>query len=346
MFYDKVVIESFGYEIPEIILTSREIQHRLNRLLSKKAFKEEKFEEVTGIRERRLWPMDFNLDDAAVKASEKALASADTKPKEIGMVIYAGVYKTLLEPATACGIASKLGIPENAQVYDISNACLGVMNGIVQVANAIELNQINAGLVVTCESSREIIESMFRYLEINNAMETIQKSFATFTLGSAAIAVVLKNEKHSIQGHKLVSSEIGNAVRYHELCWIKQRCQTENFNDPIMQTDSVALFKLGEEPVLKVYLDFKKKMNWDENKPDKIIFHQIGKINHTYFHRATKIPLERGFETFSYLGNTASVALPITAAIAEERNFLRKGDQVCFAGMGSGINAIMLGLDW
>ena len=43
-----------------------------------------------------------------------------------------------------------------AAVYDISNACLGVLNGMIDIANRIELGQVRAGLVVSCETAREI----------------------------------------------------------------------------------------------------------------------------------------------------------------------------------------------
>ncbi len=52
------------------------------------------------------------------------------------------------------------------------------------------------------------------------------------------------------------------------------------------------------------------------------------------------------FTTFETLGNTGSVALPITAALGIERGHLRSGDRVAMMGIGSGINVVMLGLDW
>ena len=41
-----------------------------------------------------------------------------------------------------------------------------------------------------------------------------------------------------------------------------------------------------------------------------------------------------------------TVSLPITAAIAAEREFLVKDDLVGFFGIGSGLNCLMLGLKW
>jgi acyl-CoA:acyl-CoA alkyltransferase len=41
-----------------------------------------------------------------------------------------------------------------------------------------------------------------------------------------------------------------------------------------------------------------------------------------------------------------TVSLPITAAIAHERGFLAPGDTVGFLGIGSGLNCLMLGIEW
>ena len=58
------------------------------------------------------------------------------------------------------------------------------------------------------------------------------------------------------------------------------------------------------------------------------------------------IPAEKDFSTFEYLGNIGTVSLPLTAALAEERNFLQPGDRVGFLGIGSGLNCLMLGIEW
>jgi len=36
----------------------------------------------------------------------------------------------------------------------------------------------------------------------------------------------------------------------------------------------------------------------------------------------------------------------LTAAIAEQRQFLKPGDRVGFLGIGSGLNCMMLGWEW
>ena len=61
---------------------------------------------------------------------------------------------------------------------------------------------------------------------------------------------------------------------------------------------------------------------------------------------ALRIPENKDFSTYEYLGNMGTVALPAAAAIASEREFLNPGDNVAFLGIGSGLNTIMLGVKW
>jgi 3-oxoacyl-[acyl-carrier-protein] synthase-3 len=79
---------------------------------------------------------------------------------------------------------------------------------------------------------------------------------------------------------------------------------------------------------------------------DKVICHQVGASHQDAILRALGIAAEREFSTFRYLGNMGTVSLPVTAAVAEEREFLRPGDRVGFLGIGSGLNCLMLGLEW
>ena len=77
-----------------------------------------------------------------------------------------------------------------------------------------------------------------------------------------------------------------------------------------------------------------------------MICHQVGAGHREAVLKALGVPPEKDFSTFEYLGNIGTVSLPITAAIAEEREFLQPGDSVGFLGIGSGLNCLMLGLEW
>ena len=158
MHYSNVFIDAFGYELPPNVVASRDLEERLSPLYQRLRLKKGQLEVITGIRERRFWDPGFKVSEGAAEAGRKALAASTASPADIGMLIYAGVCRDNLEPATACAVADALGIPPEAQVYDVSNACLGVLNGMIHIANAIELGQIRAGLVVSCETAREIVD--------------------------------------------------------------------------------------------------------------------------------------------------------------------------------------------
>ena len=61
--------------------------------------------------------------------------------------------------------------------------------------------------------------------------------------------------------------------------------------------------------------------------------------------RSLGIDESRDFSTFPYLGNMGTVSLPMTAALAADRDFFVPGDRVAL-GIGSGLNCLMLGLEW
>ncbi|MBW2055450.1 MAG: 3-oxoacyl-ACP synthase III, partial [Deltaproteobacteria bacterium] len=74
--------------------------------------------------------------------------------------------------------------------------------------------------------------------------------------------------------------------------------------------------------------------------------HQVGATHQRNILESIGISEDKDFTTFKHLGNIGTVSLPITAAIAEEREFLVKNDLVGFFGIGSGLNCLMLGIKW
>jgi 3-oxoacyl-[acyl-carrier-protein] synthase-3 len=79
---------------------------------------------------------------------------------------------------------------------------------------------------------------------------------------------------------------------------------------------------------------------------DRVICHQVGAGHRDVMLPRLGLSPERDFSTFEYLGNTGTTALPIAAALAEERDFLRPGHRVGLLGIGSGLSCAMIGVDW
>jgi 3-oxoacyl-[acyl-carrier-protein] synthase-3 len=113
---------------------------------------------MTGIRERRFWDDETTPSQASTKAAEKAIAKSGIDRKDIGCLLHTSVCRDFLEPATAILVHDSLGLPSTAIVFDISNACIGFVNGMVTLANMIELGQVKAGIVAGAEGGKRLIE--------------------------------------------------------------------------------------------------------------------------------------------------------------------------------------------
>lgn len=341
MRYTRVSLAAIQYELPPNVVTSAALEARLAPVYERLHLPMGQLEALTGIRERRWWNPGQSLVEPTVAAAEKALDDAGLTMRDVGALVYAGVCREQHEPATACAIAHQLGARRDTVVYDLSNACLGVLNGILQLANMVELGQIEAGLVVSCESARDINDAMIAHMLHEPSMERFKLSLATLTGGSGAVAVVVSA---SGRGHRLEGGVLRAAPEHHDLCrWAADRTDGAPA-DELMETDAVSVLRHGVALGLETWNAFLPAVGWDG--PDKVICHQVGSANRQAVLTAFGVDEDKDFTTYEFLGNIGTVSLPLTAAIADEREFLAPGDRVGFLGIGSGLNCLMLGLTW
>jgi len=337
MRYSKVFLDAVGYELAPNVVTSSALEERIAPVYEALGMQTGQLEALTGIRERRWWNPGFKLSEGAVRAGRKALAAGGVPVSELGALIYAGVCREASEPATACAVGAGLGVRPDCAVYDISNACLGVMNGIFEVANAIELGAMRAGLVVSCESAREINDSMIASMLKDRSMEHFRLSMATLTGGSGAVGVLVTDGSFGRPGHRLLGGVLRAAPEHHRLClWQRDS----------MSTDAAAVLKHGVGLGRDTWQAFLRELGWTPSTVQKTICHQVGAPHRSQVLSEIGVPEDRDFQTYEFLGNIGTVSLPMTAAIADERDFLQKGDKVAFLGIGSGLNCLMLGWDW
>ncbi len=330
-------LDAIGYELPPNVVASSALEARLKPVYAGLGYPQGQLEALTGIRERRWWDEGFPLSEGAARAGRKALAAAGLKGSDVEALIYGGVCRENSEPATACAVAAALGTPPGAAVYDLSNACLGALNGIIDVANRIELGQIRAGLVVSCESAREINDSMIARMLVDPGADTFRLSLATLTGGSGSVALLLTDGSFGIKGHRLLGGAVQSAPEHHALCL---------WNRDFMRTDAAAVLKYGVELGARTWKALLSNLNWSAGAVDKVICHQVGAGHRAQVLGAMGIPEVKDYSTFEHLGNIGTVSLPLTAAIADQRQFLIPGDRVAFLGIGSGLNCLMLGWQW
>ena len=91
---------------------------------------------------------------------------------------------------------------------------------------------------------------------------------------------------------------------------------------------------------------FLETLGWQAGEVDRVVCHQVGAGHQRAILEALGIPPEREFSTFSTLGNIGTVSLPLTAARAAEESFILPGDRVGLLGIGTGLNCLMMGVQW
>ncbi len=110
-----------------------------------------------------------------------------------------------------------------------------------------------------------------------------------------------------------------------------------------MQTDSEQLLVAGVTLARETWGEFSARFGGEFSR---YICHQVGSVHRRKLYETLGLDVGKDFSTFETLGNTGSVALPATLAAATDAGAVKPGDRVGLLGIGSGLNCLMLALEW
>jgi 3-oxoacyl-[acyl-carrier-protein] synthase III len=213
----------------------------------------------------------------------------------------------------------------------------------------IELGQIKAGIVVGCESSKQLIDTTIYKLlkDPNITRDKLKLAFATLTLGSGAVAAVLTHSSLTQDGHKLLGGVTRAASQHNGLCRIEADASFLDLDElPDMRTDYEGVLKNGLKLAPDTWEATKQELGWKNSDIDRFFTHQVSAVHSKLLFKTLRLDETKDFSTVEYLGNIGSVSLPITMAIGIDQGCLNLGDKVAMLGIGSGIVCLMLGLEW
>ncbi|HRE81581.1 MAG TPA: 3-oxoacyl-ACP synthase III [Opitutaceae bacterium] len=346
MRFQHTYIESLATALPEERLTSAEIEQRLKPLYERLKLPEGRLELMTGIRERRIWPMGTRPSDASAQAGRAVLSRSGIKPEQVELFIHGAVCRDMMEPATAAFAHRKIGLPASAQIFDLSNACLGFLNALTVAAGLIESGQIRCALVVAGENGRPLVEQTLNTLiERPLSRNEIKPYFANLTIGSGAVAAVVCHESLLGNGrhHRLLGGVARAATAHSDLC----QGDTHGADALAMQTDSESLLVAGVALAKDTWEAFLPEVGArGESDFDRLICHQVGSVHRRKLYETLGLDLAKDFSTFETLGNMGSVSLPATLSHAVDAGAIQPGNRVALLGIGSGLNCLMLALEW
>ncbi len=210
----KVEFESIGTCLPD------------KRLLTKDLVKDlkipaiNKFELLTGLKERRICSENEDSFTLAVGAGLDCLKHSRYTGSDIQMVIscsitkYIGNYSQHYEPPLSMEIKTSIGADKAINI-DISNACAGMLTGVMIAEDYISRGIVSNCMVVSGENITGLGKHALKTIKTPLSLE-----LASLTLGDAGAAVIL----HTEEGIKntLNISGFTTLSGYSHLCIAKQ----------------------------------------------------------------------------------------------------------------------------
>ncbi|KAA9395715.1 3-oxoacyl-ACP synthase III [Kocuria coralli] len=293
-------------------------------------------ERLAGVKEHRVWAPGRHYTDGAVEAAQAALDEAGVSPDQVGLLINCSVTRDGYEPALSVSEHARLGMPSSTLNFDITNACLGFVNGLTVASTMIDAGAVDYAVVLAGEDPTPWHREAFERLQQPGVTRAdVIREFATLTLGcGAAAAVVGKADAHP-DGHRIRTSVTRSATEHHGLC-------IGGFDG--MFTDAAGLLKHGVGLLTETWEEARTQgFEWDDF--DWVIAHQVSTSHTDKTENDIGIPPHKLPRTFPFWGNVAAAALPMTLAQQAEGAF-QEGHRVLAMGVGSGLNATFMEIDW
>jgi 3-oxoacyl-[acyl-carrier-protein] synthase-3 len=222
-----------------------------------------------------------------------------------------------------------------------------LINGAVQIAMMIESGAIEAGIVVGTENSRPLLEKTIAALNADESLtrKSVKPAFASLTIGSGSCAWLLVHRSLSIHGSPIDVAIAEARTEFHDLCLSDDDTAGAGMQ-PLMDTDSERLMAEGIATGVNAFERLLAESGWERNQINRTVCHQVGARHRTAMLEAMALDTKRDSVTFPRLGNTGSVALPLTLGAAASCGEIKEGDHVAMLGIGSGINSVMLATRW
>lgn len=345
----KSVITGVGCYIPEIVKTNREFM--INEFYDEKhqiiaqspEIIARKFEQITGIQERRYAGSDLNCSDLATVAAEKAIEDAGCDRETIDQIIVAHNFGDVIKhtiqsdmiPSLASRVKNLLGIKNpNCVAYDIIFGCPGWVQGMIQAHAFLQVGMAKRCLVIGSEA-------------LSRVLDPHDRDSMIFADGAGAAIVELQSDSNSGILSVSAQSHCEDEVDYLTL-------GKSNFpeSDPRIRYVKMKGRKVYEYALKNVPLAMKDcldKAGVHVNDLKMIFIHQANeKLDEAIVRGLFDLYGEKTIPDFLMpmnihkLGNSSVATIPTLYTMVKndemEGYHLNDGDLVLFASVGAGMN--------
>ncbi len=338
-----VRIAGIGSYVPERIVRNDDVLNRLKTasqsylepavlevLLSKVKYKLEK----AGSVERRWCAPDEYGTDMATIAARQALEDAGMAATELDYILYTGMSKALLEPATAHILKNAIGAT-NANVLDTQDACVSFIKSLEIAGALIATGLIRTALVVCGERTSDFVDLACK------TPDEVDWKFGSLMIGDAAGAFVLRatteppyasDPRHwqfrfRIRPDSWSTCTVGLNYRHGELYRLLSH--------------SRRLFDQGQEEGKALMREIFTDPLFQGMQFDNVFCHEVSRqVEESFLATLAEFGVaipstHRSF--FPEYGNVGSATLPVAVHLAVREERLRRGDMLIFACPSAGV---------
>jgi len=277
--------------------------------------------------------------DIARCAAERALADAGLEAQDIDLLIYTGMSKAFVEPATGHVLRHELGALK-ANVIDTQDACTSFIKSIEIADSLIKTEKYRTILIAAGERTYDWADFTCK------TVDELAWKFGSLTIGDAAGALVLQktaepqylqNPYHLRTFYKLVDGEyatchIGLNYRFGE----RYR----------LHSHSSRLVRLGLQSFMELATELLARDEFKDFLYDNLFVHDIGKVIDEMmipFMQAANVHVPETYRSFyPRLGNIASASLPVGLDLAKQDGRLQRGNLAVFVCPAAGVQAGIL----
>jgi 3-oxoacyl-[acyl-carrier-protein] synthase III len=271
-----------------------------------------------------------------IAAGSRALERAALSPESIDLLIYAGVGRGFVEPATANIFQHALGL-SNATCFDILDACASWLRAVDVARCLLQTGRYRYAMILNCEFNFQEYEPSA--IASRREMENL---WAGYTVGEAATATIIALGPGDGSYH----ASFRNLGQHVSLCEIPLP-HAHQFQNGGGQADRSAMRfysqpnPLAAHAVRQLHTQFWTDERFCRCQYDIVFGHSASLPVSRSVGEKLKLAHALHYELFPRFGNTVSAALPLAMSLAQDEGRLRRGQRVLLVMGGAGITTAL-----
>lgn len=289
----------------------------------------------TSVRYRR--SADETPFELCAEAGRRALARAELAPEDIDLVMYVGVGRGFIEPATAYVFQDLLGL-RNATCFDILDACASWLRAVHVARAFLDAGTYHKVLILNAEFNANLESYELRSTEEFNAR------FPAYSIGEATTATILSASSDEDEA----VTEFRSFGDQRELCVIPLANYADYLGCEVRgaeELEPMRFISYGREIMEFGSAKVVERLRADPGirafDPEIIFFHAASDGMSRDGLQQAELPVERGYYTHCRFANTVSASVPLAMWAAAEEGLLKNGTRVLVAAASAGISTVV-----